>query len=461
MFSIPEAARALGLDLEFPRQSAPAASIKIDSRQLQPGDFFCALKGEQTDGHLFLDQVFAAGASGALIDRSFFQANKTALSGYFNLIPADSPAKALQQLAAWQRAQYKIPFIGITGSVGKTSTKEFLRYLLTELEGENGVLANRGNFNNQLGLPITLSALTSGHRVCVAELGASEPDDIRELAGILKPDAAILTGVSACHLEGFGSLEQIYKTKLDLFRALPPDGTAVYFEGDAVIEKFRAEHTLRFCRTGFGSDAEKRLTDIRLTGDGWVEFCYDGRLRFAFPSHADFYVRNAGMALALLDCLGFDLSRLPERWEGFSLPDGRFSVKEVQGIHVIFDGYNASPFSFREALKSFSALPKNGGRRFLVFSDMLELGTEAETFHRELGESIASSPLDFVTGYGKWAETVLAPVRNRYEICVHAARDAEDAGDFILQNARPGDWVLFKASRGMRIEKSLQKLTHS
>lgn len=455
MFSIPDAANALAggqiLHISSPEN---ASGICIDTRKLKAGNLFCALAGQNVNGHDYLDAAFKGGAAGALIERSYAETHSESLKGYKNLIVVDSPEKALLELAAWHRLKFKIPFWGITGSVGKTSTKEFLRYLLGCLFQTDEILANTGNFNNHLGLPLTLMNLTDHHRVCVAELGASAPGEIGHLSRVLQPGGAILTCVAPCHLGGFGSLEHIYQTKLDLFRALPEGASAVMPDDDKELDQKISSMKLNFRRVGFSDSANCRLSDVKMS-KGWVSFKYRDQWIFEFPSDAEFLVRNAGMALALLEAEGFDPARLPRRWKGFSLPDGRFAVRHKGGRRVIFDGYNASPLSFKAALHSFVKLKDTSRRSLLVFSDMLDLGGKAEDFHRDLAHEIRRAEPDVVIGYGEWADVVFDELKACPNMTLKRAADPHEAGSFLASLSAEGDLILLKASRGMQIEKAL------
>ncbi len=461
MFSLPDAAKAIGAKLVFADSETRASGASIDTRSLKPGDCFFALPGTQTDGHAFLPEAFRLGASSAVVSSTFYEEeiqNRPAPEGFKNLLVVENPEIALAEIAAWRRSQCSIPFIGITGSVGKTSTKEFLQYLLQAFAGEGSVLATRGNLNNHLGLPLTLLNLTKEHRFCVAEIGANARGDIAFLCKILKPTAGILTCVAPVHLKGFGSLETIYQTKTDLLRALPSQAPAVISSGDSHLDALVDALDLSIRRAGSPGSLNGKISAVRID-DGWVSFCFRDQFQFAFPGLASFLVLNAAMALLMAEALGVDLAKLPERWEGFCLPEGRFSVKNLGGgVRVIFDGYNSSPKACEKALETFASLPLEG-RRIAVVSDMLELGEESEAFHRQIGEKAAERELDAIFAYGPESRAVIQGFKEK---AVRGESGHFESADSLARHLavflKPGDMVLMKASRGMKIERVLQSL---
>lgn len=455
MLSFPEAAALLGASLEFPNPSSVLSGASIDTRTLQKGNLFVALPGAREDGHCYLAEAFAKGASGALIGKSYFEQNRESLRSCKNLLPVQDPLAAFASVARAYRSRFKIPVAGITGSVGKTSTKEFLSFLLSL---NRKVLATQGNLNNHLGLPLTLFGLKEFHQVCVAELGASHKGEIRELASILKPDHAIITCVAPVHLSGFGSLEGIYEAKLELFEALSPHSTAVIPDDDAVLFARAAGMGLRVVRVGESPSADYRISDVR-TVDAFVRFKVNGR-EYAFPGIAKFLSRNAAMAIALAEAMGVQASEIPEIWENFKLPSGRFQSRLLaSGVSVIDDGYNASPASFKAALEVFSGI-QAPGRRVLVFADMRELGNEEVRYHQELGGRIASSGLDLAVAYGPLANYAIEKIHalNPSAEAYHFD-DARGVADFLRARLRKGDALLLKASRGMKIEEVLLGMT--
>lgn len=456
MFSYLEASRLLRVSPEFQNLSLTVRSLSIDTRTLNPGDLFIAFKGEKCDGHDFLATAFEKGASGALIDRrkkeAVFRNLRTVKIPIHNLIPVPDPQTAMTVLAAEYRKTLPVKVIGVTGSVGKTTTKEFLFYLLRR---KYSALATAGNLNNHLGVPIMLSRLQPSHQYCVIEMGASHSGEIRALAEIAAPSGGILTPVGPAHLEGFGSLENLYDAKLELADFLRKDDPLVVSEGDARLLKKIAQRSRKAITVGYSERAEFRIADVKSEG-GEVTFLLNDQGRFSFPGQASFLALNAGLAIAMARNLGLAWEEIPRQWEDAGFASGRFRETILpNGVRVIDDSYNANPVSFGSALVAFRSLP-GAGKKIVVFADMLELGAEEERFHSELGEKIAASGVDLALAYGKRTQASIEALRRFKMDCV--AEHFKDGSETLIAlkaALRPGDLVLFKASRGMHVEKVL------
>lgn len=463
MFSYSKISKAFGLKLEFPQEDISAISVSIDTRTLLPGEMFVALSGAREDGHSYLKQAFEKGASGALIDEAYFNAHSNLFFSqkdlFKNLILSPNPQKSLVSMAAWYRMNFSVHTAGITGSVGKTSTKEFLSYLLSK---DHQVLATRGNLNNHLGLPLTLFLLDEEDEFCVAELGASFEGEIEMLAHILKPDLGIITMVSPAHLEGFGSIDAIYETKLGLFRALAKGAPAIFNDRDIRIASEVLKLGLTAVRVGETPQADFRIEEKSTDGKN-VYFKLNGK-KFSFPSPAPFLAINAAMAIAAAVHMGIPFFKIPEDWSDLILPSGRFERRDLAGdLSVIYDGYNASPGSFQKALEAFREL-ETPGRKILVFADMLELGEHSQHYHAELGHKIVEMDFDQVFSYGKESKASMSAIeenkrRSKKLIFKHFS-EPEELISFLVPELRPGDLILFKASRGMKIDKVLERIAH-
>ena len=453
MFSYLEAGRVLRVTPEFQDLSLTVRSLSIDTRTLARGDLFVAFRGEQSDGHAFLPAAFGKGASGALIDErqkdAVLAQLRNAKIKASNLIPVADPQEAMTELAAAYRKTLPVQVIGITGSMGKTTTKEFLFYLLRK---KYSVLATAGNLNNHLGVPIMLSRLDATHHYGVMEMGASHPGEIRWLAELARPCGGILTPIGPAHLEGFGSLENIYNTKLELADFLSPKDPLVVPAGDDLLLMKIKERGRKAVTVGYSEKADYHLTRVK-AADGEVSFSVNGKRQFSFPGQAPFLALNAGLAIAMARSLGMTWEEIPEKWGDVGLASGRFRETILpSGVRVIDDSYNANPVSFENALDAFRALP-GAGKKIVVFADMLELGPDEDRFHRELGARIAASGVDLAFAYGKRAQLSIEAARGI------EARHFDDAGA-LLKSLRevlqPGDAVLFKGSRGMHVEKVLE-----
>lgn len=451
----PEASNFLGSQVLHADFSSKIKGASIDSRSLQTGNLFVALPGTHTDGHQFIDIAFEQGASGALIAEDFAARNPLK-NAWKNLIPVKDTAAAFLKLAGAYRQNLPLKrAIGIAGSVGKTSTKEFLAYLLKQ---KFPTWATQGNLNNHLGVPLTLFGLQPEHEICVCELGTNRCGDVRQLADVLKPDAGILTRIAPEHLEGFGSMDQVYQAEIELFESLKPGSPAVIRDDDPKLFELIRGLPLKIMRVGFSNQADYLVSDITVE-NGFIRFRVQGR-EFAFPGAASFLAVNAALAVATADQCGMKLEEIPSRWDMLKLPPGRFQEKaSIPGIRVIFDGYNASPASFDAALETFEEMACLG-RKILVFSDMLEMGAAEKKWHEDLGAKIAQSKLDEVWAYGPrsfWAVETIH--KKNPALNAHYFENARETARGLEGRLQKGDMLLLKASRGMKIEEVLENLS--
>jgi UDP-N-acetylmuramoyl-tripeptide--D-alanyl-D-alanine ligase len=414
-----QVARAAGgrLVAPAPRPGGPARAV-IDSRAIGAGDLFVGLPGENVDGGRFAPQALAGGAWGVLVAPEHAEAAQCAMPGA--LIAADDPLLALQRLAtAWRRA-LGCQVVGITGSVGKTSTKDILAAMLAQARH---TVANRENLNTEIGLPLTVLEAPQGTEALVLEMGMRGPGQIAELTAIAEPDVAVITAVAPVHLELMGSIEAIAAAKAELVAGLRPGGTAVLPAGEALLEPHRREDvtTVTF---GPGGDVEELPPGLELPFDS-------AHMR-----------RNALAALAAARALGVE----PTGALQVALSSFRGQRMHLPGdIVVVNDCYNANPMSMRAALDDLAA--SASGRRVAVLGDMLELGADEARFHAEVGAHARVTGVDLLVTVGPRA----AHFADGYGEVV-ALPDAQAAAETVPGLLQPGDTVLLKASRGVGLE---------
>lgn len=455
------AARHLREEVILPDPLERWRGASIDTRSLKTGEVFFALRGENRDGHDYLEEAFRKGAGGAVIQKDFFRKTREKLfhqkALFHNLVLVSDPEEALAGLAGIYRSHFSAVGVGVTGSVGKTSTKEFLHFLLGQ---KYPILSSSGNRNNHLGLPLTLFKLQVEHQFCIAELGANHRGEIRKLSQLLRPRVGVITGVSPAHLEGFGSLDRIYEAKLELADALVKNkGTLILPDGDD--ELIRQAQKRRISILLFG---EKKTSDFRLTGvknqDGWIEFEVNERWAFRFPGHAAFQAENALAALTVSFACGVSPGEFPSIWKNVLQPEGRFEMFiPREGVTFVNDCYNANPYSFEKALDAFGKL-QGGGRKILVLGDMLELGSEAGFYHRQLGMKIQEKNFQalFATGDGMKETALVCEQGGNPPLTLHFG-DKEMLAHFLGNFLKTGDRVLFKASRAMKLEEVMSVLS--
>jgi UDP-N-acetylmuramoyl-tripeptide--D-alanyl-D-alanine ligase len=408
-----------------PRPGGPARAV-IDSRAVGAGDLFVGLPGENVDGGRFAPQALAGGAWGVLVAPEHAEAAQCAMPGV--LIAAEDPLLALRRLAtAWRRA-LGCQVVGITGSVGKTSTKDILAAMLAQARQ---TVANRENLNTEIGLPLTVLEAPPGTEALVLEMGMRGPGQIAELTAIAEPDVGVITAVAPVHLELMGSIEAIAAAKAELVAGLRPDGTAILPAGEALLEPHRRDDvtTVTF---GPGGDVEDLPAGLTLVVSG-----VGGRERISAHMR-----RNALAALAAARALGVE----PDGALDVALSSFRGQRVHLPGdIVVVNDCYNANPMSMRAALDDLAA--SASGRRVAVLGDMLELGPDEVRFHAEVGAHARGAGVELLVAVGPRA----AHFADGYGE-VLALPDAQAAAEAVPGLLQPGDTVLLKASRGVGLE---------
>ena len=412
--------------------------METDSRLVQPGQLFTALRAAR-DGHDFIGKAMASGAAAALGERQ--------LPGVPMLVVPDS-RRGLQQIAAgWRRTLTGTRFIGLTGSVGKTTTKEMTAACCAALFRTQWT---QKNYNNDLGVPRTLLDLRPETEIAVVEMGMNHFGEISLLTGLTRPDIAVITNIGTMHVENLGSREGICRAKLEILEGLAPDGTAV-LNGDEPLLRAAAPA----CKTlwfGLGPDNDLRAEEIRPTESG-VSFTAVGfgrRIPVELPVPGRHYVMNALAAMLAAHCVGVPPEVSAERLRQFENTGNRLRISREKGYSIIADCYNAGPESTAAALAVLRDRPAEG-RRIAVLGDMLELGSFAPAAHRKVGEEAAAAA-DLVLAYGPLARELAAAAGEK-------ARhfDSREALLEALQAAaRPGDLILFKASHGMHLEQVLE-----
>lgn len=424
--------------------SHPFTGVSIDSRTIAEGEIFVALRGARFDGHDFIYKALEKG-SGALVN--FPPAEH--LKGKA-IIYVKNTLSALQDIARYVRMRSNIPVIGITGTNGKTTTKELIASILS---AKYRVHKNTGNLNNQIGLPLSLIKLRTGDEVIVLEMGASFPGDIRELCGIAAPDCGVVTNIGPGHLEGFGSLEAVRATKLELLDAVKK--VAVNAD-DTFLMQGVSGYQGEIITFGIKNKADVFAKDIRLTyrGSDFLLCFGDGNcIEVNLNIPGAFNIYNALAAAAVGQVFNMGLLDIKAGIESFKGVPMRLEIKKLLGATVISDVYNANPSSMEEAIKELVRLKKE--RAIAVLGDMLELGAYSEEAHRKVGEWMSALPIDVFIGVGP----LMAIAHSEF---VKTGRpsfsvsDAEEAGKILAGLCREGDTIVVKGSRGMRMEKVLE-----
>jgi len=429
--------------------------ISTDSRSPQPGKIFWALKGEKFDGHTFIGEAVKQGAQGAVIHRG-----KT-VSGIREgvvIMEVDDTLRALGEFAAHYRRRYEIPIVAVTGSNGKTTTKEMIASILSM---KKRVLKSKGNLNNLIGLPLSLLNLSPGHDVGVIEMGMNRKGEIARLTEISNPTVGLITNIGPVHLEYLNSLEDVAEAKGELFQEMSSEATAIINKDDPRINKLSQMFLGKKVTIGINHPAEVRARKIRLTGSEGLTFDLQiGEKTFPtyLPMIGEHNVMNALAAAAAVEALGENPEIIPEGLKNFTNLSLREEVIKVgDDITLINDAYNANPVSMQLALNTFSHL-KGSSRGIVVLGDMLELGVESVesiTLHRQLGEQVARSDIRYLLLMGEYApkvrEGAIAGGLPSEDIFI--GREHQDLSNFLDSLLNQGDWILVKGSRKMEMEK--------
>jgi UDP-N-acetylmuramoyl-tripeptide--D-alanyl-D-alanine ligase len=429
----------------------------VDSRSVTPGACFVALRGEHVDGHRFVGEAVAAGAAAALVAHPVSVPAGTDVA----LVQVVDPLLALQELAAWWRSRSAVRVVGVTGSTGKTLAKEMIADVLARTEP---VLRNAGNLNSESGLPLTLLTLTDAHRVAVLEMSMYTEGEIARLAEIARPEVGVVLNVQPMHLERAGSLEAIGRAKSELPAALPHDGLAVLNADDARVAAMAAVTAAEVRTFGLATGATVRATDVVSRGLAGSEFGIvapwgERRVRSAMPGRH--LVPHALAAAAVAERFGTPLDEVAAALEAGSHAAHRMATLEAaSGATLVDDTYNAAPWSVSAALDFLAETPVATGRhRYAVLGDMLELGPDEERQHREIG-SRAADVVDGLVAVGERGAWIADAARAAGLARVATARDADEAVAVVERELAPGvgDIVLLKASRGIGLDATVERL---
>jgi len=427
---------------------AVAVGYSIDSRTVQPGELFFAVKGERLDGHDYVEAALQAGAIGAVVHTD--QARRFADQS--RLLVVDDTLTALQRLGAAVRRLWAKPLIGVTGSAGKTTTKEIVAHVLST---RHRVLKSQGNLNNQFGMPLQLLKLDPDHEMAVIEMGMSHPGEIRDLAALAEPNCGVVTMVAPVHLEFFDSIAGIARAKYELIESLPVGGIAVLNADDSYVSQFGRDFHGTVVTFGLHKPAAVMAKNIEAHGSAGSIFdvvVEEHTVRGSLPLLGEHNIYNALAGIAVGLEYGVPLETAVQSLASLTAGDKRGEVLHVAGATVINDCYNSNPKALESMIRSLAQMQAQ--RHIVIAGEMLELGPSGETLHRDSGRHM-----------GRYGITKLLGVRGLAKAMVEGAREAgvdaefvatpEEAGEWLRREVESGDAVLLKASRGVRLERAL------
>ncbi len=458
--TLAEAAIGASAVLEAPSSYVNAGAIavsgySIDSRTTAPGDLFFAVRGEHLDGHDFVAAALARGAAAAVVSRARVAGLPDAVLGAPLLI-AEDPLLALQSLATHVRRQWGRRVVAITGSAGKTTTKEAIA---AALSAKFRVLKSKGNLNNAFGLPLQLLRLEPEHEIAVVEMGMNHQGEIAALARIAAPDWGVVTNVGTAHIENFAEGQAgIARAKLELVAALPATGVAFLNCCDPYVSQFGRDFPGRVVYFGEGPCADPQIVSVTEDPAGLhVNFRAAERegtftLRLLGQHNASNAI--AGLAVALE--AGVDLDSAIAALQTLTAGDKRGEIIEIRSVTILNDSYNSNPEALRSMIRTLAARPA-AGRRILVAGEMLEQGEHGPELHAACGLTAAEAGLDLVVAVQGNARHLAAAACSGGVASLFLP-DAETAGRWLLQNVNPGDVVLVKGSRGVHLERAIEAL---
>jgi len=458
-FSPDDVVKATGGSLARRGRSVLFDGVSTDTRTITAGSLFVPLAGAHFDGHDYIGQAVGAGAAGVLVQRGR-EGLLEKSAGEAAIISVDDTLKALGDLARYWRARFQIPVVAITGSSGKTTTKEMAAAIIGR---EKQLLKNEGNFNNLVGLPMTLFQLNESHEVAVLEMGTNRRGEIARLTEIAGPTVGVITNVGPAHLEGLKSLETIREEKGDLFRVMDNRGTAVINLDDEALAPWAEKWKGKKMTFGIQADADVTASHITHEGEKGTIFklLMEGASREILLPVLGFHnVSNALAAAAASSAAGLSFDAICQGLMAFRPVGGRMEVYRLKnGGTLIDDTYNANPASVAVALRTLQGL-KGECRSTVILGDMLELGSEAEKYHEEIGRSLADTGVNKVYLRGDFARVTAkgAMKRGMKSDQVLIDLSTEETVAHLKACLKTGDWVLVKGSRKMKMEEIVQAI---
>jgi len=426
--------------------------ISTDSRKVQKGELFVPIKGEKYDGHDFIDNAFKNGAAATLSGLKYSDRSGHAV------IKVEDTINALGKLAAYYRKKYNIPFIAVTGSVGKTGTKDMIACILAQ---KYNVMKTAGNFNNEIGLPLTILGLNPLHEAAVVEMGMSSIGEIAKLSNIARPDISVITNIGISHIEKLGSQENILKAKMEILEGMDAGkGVLILNADDRILREIKIDSGIRTVFYGIETDADVQAQNIAVTGNT-AEFnikLAGKTYKVVIPVPGKFIIYNALAAIAATLELKMEPLSILKGLSQYQPGPMRMNIEVRSGYTIINDAYNANPDSMKAAVEVLMTM--DGRRKIAVLGDMLELGKWADDAHLRTGKFAYGSGVDVIVGVGEKGSIIADGARqagmDRRRIYIK--KDNGDASKFLAGFIKTGDVILIKGSRGMKMENISEDL---
>jgi len=426
--------------------------FSVDSRTIKGGECFVAVKGERCDGHSFVKEAFKKGAKAAIVSGEIQDTS----SGIRNIVQVKNTRHALGGLARMRRESSKVKVIGVTGSNGKTTTKDMITYILNK---ESKVLSTPGTENNSIGVPLTLLRLKD-EEYCVLEMGMNHFGEIDYLGNIVKPEIGIITNIGPSHIEGLGDTDGVFMAKTELLKHMKEGSTLIVNGDDPYLSKIK-RHSLKLIRFGLGKDNDIRATKVA-AGQKGLSFSINDNYSIHLGLLGRHNIYNALASISCAKALGVDEKVIRSALKEFKGVSSRLELKKLGGVRIMDDVYNANPQSLKVALEALAAY-RTKGRKILVSGDMHELGSMSRHFHRLTALMAREFGVDILVTVGERShDTYLAAKeKGRSQNSLWHFEGPEEAGKFLGRIAEKGDVVLFKGSRAARMEEAIKCFTTS
>ena len=461
ILTIEEVLKATGGKLLQGKVNAFFQGISTDSRTVGEGELFIALKGSRFDGHHYASEALEKKAAGVVIEEDKVEDLRWNGHRSKTVIAVKDTLSALGDIAHDWRCKYRIPVIALTGSNGKTTTKEMIAACL---ETTFPILKTKGNLNNLIGVPLTLLTLTEKERVVVLEMGMNIPGEIRRLTEIVEPDVGLITNIQKVHLEGMRSLERLKGEKGELYRRMRKDGTILVNQDDSQVVDLASHYPGQKITFGVEHPAEVMAKEIQLKGTEGTSFTLileEEVMEIRLPLLGRHFIPNALSAIAVACLFGVEVSQAKEALEKFRPFPMRMEVVPLNGGETLInDAYNANPNSMELALETLVEA-RGKGRAFAVLGDMLELGEFTKEAHEQIGQKVSELSIDFLLVLGEEAPIVVeSAVHHGFPIeRAKIVESHSEAVSILRQMIQNGDWILVKGSRRMEMEKVAEGLT--
>ena len=427
-------------------------NICTDTRKIQKNDLFIPIVGEKFDGHTYINDAILGGASVILTQKPLVIDNKDVV-----VVQVKDTKRAYLDIAKWYRKRFNIPFIGVVGSVGKTSTKDMIACVL---ETNMNVLKTEGNFNNEIGVPITIFRIDDTKDVAILEMGMSNKGEISRLTDVVLPQYVVISNIGVSHIENLGSRENILAAKLEVLEGLSKDGVVFINNDDDMLSKVVDKIGFRVVTYGIESKCDYTATNVRTDEQNRVLFDIeiDGKVhKVSIPSVGKHNVYNALAAISVGRQMNISVPDIIKGIGNFKAGKMRLNIEDNGRLKIINDTYNASPDSMKAAIDVLCDISK-GRRSVAVLGDMLELGSYLKVEHTKIGEYIGTKNVDCVVTVGNASKYIAKALENMGHNEVYSFSSNKEATEFLNNFLKDGDVVLFKASRGMKLEELIDSI---